>query len=87
MKDVLTDLFFIIGAVIGAVAFVGLGILIVIYCYMFMKEFLSHKKLFASRIIDNALDSRLKNLKKENLEKWFEHIRKKHEKINEELEL
>lgn len=83
MKDVLIDLFFIT----GAVAFIGLAIFIIIYCYMFMKEFLSHKKLFASRIIDNALDSRLKNLKKENLEKWFEHIRKKHEKINEGIEL
>lgn len=83
MKDVLIDLFFIT----GAVAFIGLAIFIIIYCYMFMKEFLSHKKWFASRIIDNALDSRLKNLKKENLEKWFEHIRKKHEKINEGIEL
>lgn len=83
MKDFLIDLFFII----GAVASIGLAILAIIYFYMFMKEFLSHKKIFASRIIDNALDSRLKNLKKENLEKWFEHIRKKHEKINKELEL
>ena len=78
MKDFLIDLFFIT----GAVAFIGLGVLIIIYCYMFMKEFLSHKKWFASRIIDNALDSRLKNLKKENLEKWFEHIREKHERLN-----
>ena len=79
MKDLLIDLFFIT----GAVALIGLSILIIMYCYLFMKEFLSHKKWFASKIIDNALDSRLKNLKKENLEKWFEHIRKKHEKINE----
>ena len=78
MKDLLIDLFFII----GAVASIGLAIFIIIYCYMFMKEFLSHKKWFASRIIDNALDSRLKNLKKENLEKWFEHIREKHERLN-----
>ena len=83
MKDFLIDLFFII----GAVAFIGLGILIIIYCYMFMKEFLSHKKWFASRIIDNALDSRLKNLKKENLEKWFEHVREKHKKIKKRIEL
>ena len=80
MKDFLIDLFFIT----GAVAFIGLSIFIIIYCYMFMKEFLSHKKWFASRIIDNALDSRLKNLKKENLEKWFEHIRKKYERLNNE---
>ncbi len=78
MKDFLIDLFFIT----GAVAFIGLSIFIIIYFYMFMKEFLSHKKLFASRIIDNALDSRLKNLKKENLEKWIKHIREKHERIN-----
>ena len=78
MKDVLIDLFFIT----GAVAFIGLSIFIIIYCYMFMIEFLSHKKWFASRIIDNALDSRLKNLKKENLEKWFEQIREKHERLN-----
>lgn len=83
MKDVLIDLFFIT----GAVAFIGLAIFIIIYCYMFMKEFLSYKKWFASRIIDNALDSRLKNLKKENLEKWFEHIREKHKRINERIEL
>ncbi len=83
MKDVLIDLFFIT----GAVAFIGLAIIIIIYCYMIMKEFLSHKKWLASRIIDNALDSRLKNLKKENLEKWIEHIRDKHEKINKGLEL
>ena len=81
MKDFLIDLFFII----GAVASIGLAILVIIYFYMFMIEFLSYKKWFASRIIDISLNSRLKNLKKENLEKWIEHIRKKHEKINEEL--
>ena len=78
MKDFLIDLFFII----GAVASIGLAILAIIYFYMFMIEFLSHKKWFASRIIDNALNSRLKNLKKENLEKWFEQIREKHERLN-----
>ena len=78
MKDFLIDLFFII----GAVASIGLSILAIIYFYLFMVEFLSHKKWFANKIIDNALDSRLKNLKKENLEKWFKHIREKHERIN-----
>ena len=82
MKDFLIDLFFIT----GAVAFIGLAIFIIIYCYMFMIEFLSYKKWFASRIIDIALDSKLKNLKKENLEKWFKHVREKHKKINEELQ-
>ena len=78
MKDFLIDLFFIT----GAVAFIGLAIFIIIYFCMFMIEFLSYKKWFASRIIDNAIDSRLKNLKKENLEKWFKHIREKHERLN-----
>ena len=42
MKDFLIDLFFII----GAVASIGLAILAIIYFYMFMIEFLSHKKWF-----------------------------------------
>lgn len=78
MKDFLIDLFI----VIGAVASIALAIFVIIFFYMFMVEFLSHKKLFASRIIDNALNAKLKNLKKENLEKWFEHIREKHEREN-----
>ena len=76
MKEVLLELFFIVGITVS----IGLALLSLVYFYMLMIEFLYYDKLSTSKTKDSTQESGLEKLNKEISEEYAEHIKEKNKK-------